>query len=165
MKKFNRKEVIIYTVGHSNRTFEQLLQIVQQFDIHILADVRRYPTSPRFTHFNAGVLKAALNEKGISYLWLGDYLGAFRPEGFENYMQSEQFGAGIIQLKELAQRMPTAIFCSERNYAVCHRLQIASVLTDANFSVWHILEIDKSIEHRQAMLQLRADSGNQLGLF
>jgi uncharacterized protein (DUF488 family) len=165
MKKFNKKAIIIYTLGHSNRTFEQFLKILRRFEIHVLADVRRYPSSPRFTHFNTGVLKAALNDKGISYLWLGDYLGAFRPEGFENYMQSEQFAAGIIQLKELAQRMPTAIFCSERNFAACHRLHIASVLAEANFSVWHILEIDKSIEHRLAMMQMRADSGNQLGLF
>jgi len=50
----------IYTIGHSNRPLEALLELLRAHAIEALADVRRYPRSRRWPHFNEPSLRAAL---------------------------------------------------------------------------------------------------------
>lgn len=43
---------IFYTIGHSNRTIEEFIDILKHFSIEILVDVRTLPGSTKYSHFN-----------------------------------------------------------------------------------------------------------------
>ena len=47
----------IYTIGHSNRTFEEFVRLLKRYKIELLIDIRRYPSS-RFRWFCRDYLEA-----------------------------------------------------------------------------------------------------------
>ena len=65
----NKKTLQIFTIGHSNHSFEDLSSILMEFNIQIVADIRRYPSSRKFPHFNREVLSNLLSRENIEYLW------------------------------------------------------------------------------------------------
>ena len=67
----------IHTVGHSTRTLEVFLKLLNTHRIELLIDVRRWPRSRRHPHFNRETLAASLADKGLDYTWRQD-LGGFR---------------------------------------------------------------------------------------
>jgi len=172
MKKDKRKPKLetpklpIYTLGHSNRTLDKFLEILRAYQIDTVIDVRRYPSSLKFQHFNSGVIKQALKPLGLLYFWFGDYLGGFRPEGYENFMQTDLFAEGIQKLTEMARRSTTVVMCAEKNYAHCHRWFIANHLTDAGFRVLHIQDREHLIGHLIAQKKLsETGTSSQMDLF
>jgi len=102
----------IWTIGHSTRTIERFLELLILNDIEIVADVRSYPGSSRYPHFNAKILRESLIERGIDYLLLKELGGrrrslpdsrntvwrneAFR--GYADYMETAGFKQGIDAL-------------------------------------------------------------------
>jgi uncharacterized protein (DUF488 family) len=42
----------IYTIGHSTRTLDELIEALHAHSILTLADIRSFPMSPRLPHFN-----------------------------------------------------------------------------------------------------------------
>ena len=59
----------IYTVGHSNRTLDQLINIINAHHIDMIADVRGGRAGSRtFPHFNKENLMVSLPNAGIEYL-------------------------------------------------------------------------------------------------
>src|SRR5450759_5866358 len=61
------KQKIIYTIGHSTRTEEEFILILNSFKIELLADIRSYPGSKRYPHFNKENLQQTLIEHKIIY--------------------------------------------------------------------------------------------------
>ena len=59
--------IAIWTVGHSTRSIEEFIVILQANQIEILVDVRHFPGSRKFPHFNKGALHDALVTAGIRY--------------------------------------------------------------------------------------------------
>ena len=66
---------IIYTIGHSTRSLAEFLDMLQSFDIKILADIRSLPGSRKFPQFDKENLKISLEEAGIQYIHLADLGG------------------------------------------------------------------------------------------
>src|SRR5579872_7235884 len=58
----------VYTVGHSTRTFDEFVSMLKAHGVAAVADVRRFPGSRKFPHFNAESLARALPEFGMAYL-------------------------------------------------------------------------------------------------
>jgi uncharacterized protein (DUF488 family) len=58
----------LFTIGHSNRSFEEFLALLKEFKIQAVADVRRYPSSQKFPHFNRGPLHRLLAAQKIQYV-------------------------------------------------------------------------------------------------
>jgi uncharacterized protein (DUF488 family) len=56
----------LYSLGTSNRTREEFLNILKKFNIQQVIDVRRFPTS-RFEHFKKENLALFLEKEGIKY--------------------------------------------------------------------------------------------------
>jgi uncharacterized protein (DUF488 family) len=156
----------IYTVGHSTRSLEELIALLQEHGIEVLADIRSFPSSQRFPHFHKDSLSQQLPKAGIAYHWLGRALGGYRKQddpnsphsalrsrGLRNYadhMSSEEFRAGIDQLIGLASEKAVAIMCAERLWWRCHRSLTSDYLTACRDSeVLHILEPGKIEPHRQ----------------
>ena len=153
----------LFTVGHSNRSLDSLLDLLLNYGIQQLVDVRSTPSSRNFSVFNRSSLAASLEEEGIAYLWLGRELGgqrrckpqsphqALAADGFRAYadhMSSSLFQDGINRLTSIARQTPTAIMCAEREASQCHRSLIADYLLLNNWRIIHLLDINHSQEHR-----------------
>jgi uncharacterized protein (DUF488 family) len=114
-----------------------------------VADVRSYPSSRHFPHFNKSTLKTKLAKDGISYVFLGKELGG-RPtdlslysDGVADYEKmalANDFNKGILRILEGANSYSIAIMCSEHDPLDCHRcLLVARALTLHNVKIHHIL--------------------------
>ena len=57
----------IWTIGHSTRTIDEFISLLKANKINLLADVRTWPASKRYPHFNKDVLAKSLSEQGIRY--------------------------------------------------------------------------------------------------
>ncbi len=97
MKKMKK----VYTLGTSRRSEEDFIEILFNYDIKTLIDVRSFPKSklPVFTKEN---LENLLKKEGISYIFLGKELGGFRKGGYEAYIETEDFRKGIDKLEQIA---------------------------------------------------------------
>ncbi len=156
-----RKLSTIWTVGHSNRSIEDFLALLQTNKIQALADIRRFPGSRRHPQFGQEQLPASLAHIGISYTHFGELGGRrkVRPDsrnsnwknpafrGYADYMESEEFRAGIERLLRIAAGKLTAIMCAEALWWQCHRALISDFLKVRSIAIIHILGPNKTQDH------------------
>src|SRR4051812_32280433 len=125
----------VWTIGHSTRSLDELIELLRAHEIALLADVRRFPASRRHPHFARESLERALPAVGIEYCWLPDLGGrrsankasphtAWRVPAFAayaDYMQTAAFVQNAQQLLARAGTSRTAIMCAEALPQRCHR--------------------------------------------
>lgn len=155
------KPRIIYTIGHSTHSFAEFLDMLQSFDIKILADIRSIPGSRKFPQFNKENLEIKLVEARIQYLHLAD-LGGRRKvkkdsknnrwnkdafKGYADYMETEAFEKGIENLEHIALEKTTAYMCSEAVWWRCHRSMVSDYLKVKGWTVLNIMDKGKIQEH------------------
>ena len=144
----------ICTIGHSTRSFEQFHALLEREGIRHLVDVRRFPASRRYPHFDRAALEAALDAAGISYEHAPDLGGrrsavanspnigwrnaSFR--GYADHTHTSVFQAALERLLDVAGRGPTVIMCAEAVPWRCHRTLIADALLARERRVRHILD-------------------------
>ena len=151
----------LWTIGHSTRAAAEFLQLLAGNDIEALADVRRFPGSRKYPHFNVEPLAHALGEAGIEYVPFPELGGRRKPRpdspntawrndafrGYADYMQTPEFAAGVERLSALASAKRTAIMCSEAVWWRGHRGLIADWLKVRGVRVLHILDARHVVEH------------------
>lgn len=154
-------ENTIYTIGHSNKSFEEFSKLLHHYQIEAVADVRRFPGSKKFPHFNKEILRQNLKDSNIQYLEFPDLGGRRKPakdsvnqgwkneafKGYADYMETNEFITGIHRLIQASEKMKIAIMCSEVLWWRCHRRLISDFLTVCGFKVVHILSEHKFEEH------------------
>jgi uncharacterized protein (DUF488 family) len=128
----------LYTVGHSTRTLDELVDLLNDYGITQLVDVRHYPRSRRNPQFNIEALERDLPSRRIAYAWDED-LGGFRKGGYQAYMATPSFALGIERLEGLLTERPTAIMCAEIVWFRCHRRFIARQMVARGYPVTHIV--------------------------
>ena len=133
-----QEKLQIWTIGHSNRSLETFLNLLNEHEIQVLADVRRFPTS-KLEHFKREALEKWLPKQGIEYVWLGEELGGYRRGGYKKHMRTELFREGIKKLLEIARTKRTCIMCMEVNPKYCHRRFISVHLERKGVRVIHII--------------------------
>lgn len=148
-----QSSITIYTIGHSTRTLQELIEALQAHGIRTLVDIRSFPMSRRLPHFNREALEQELPRAGIAYVWMKDLGGrrtkqrddspnvALRNDSFRNYadyMLTEAFQRAIEELLSIAAQAPTAIMCAERVYFRCHRMLVSDYLVAHGHEVLHI---------------------------
>jgi uncharacterized protein (DUF488 family) len=141
------------TIGHSTRSFEELVSALKAHGIETLVDIRAFPASRRLPHFNREALEASLPPLGIRYLWmkaLGGYRkttrqdsphSALRNASFRNYADhtlTPEFESAIAELLRMARTSRTAYMCAERIYFRCHRMIVSDWLVAHGHEVFHI---------------------------
>src|SRR6476646_9508291 len=57
----------IWTIGHSTRAIDDFISLLKENEINLLVDVRAWPGSKRYPHFNKDVLAESRNAHGIRY--------------------------------------------------------------------------------------------------
>ena len=145
----------IYTIGHSTRTFDELVAALQAHGVETLVDIRAFPMSRRMPHFNRESLELELPKRGVAYVWRKELGGmrrkirddspntALRNESFRNYadyMLTAEFATAIEKLLRIAEEGSgnTAIMCAERVYFQCHRMLVSDYLAAHGHTVLHI---------------------------
>ena len=137
--------LVIYTVGHSNRSFEQFLELVSRHQVDCLVDVRSTPWSRRWPWFRKPALAARLPGEGIAYRHLGALGG--RPAAGEA-TTPESFHRAISQVLALGSTGRVAIMCAEADPARCHRSSLlAPAFVARGATVVHLLTADRVQEH------------------
>ncbi len=150
------KRNILYTIGHSNHTWEEFLGLLKLHGIACVVDVRSSPYSRYCPQFNQDSLAPALSRTDIDYVFLGDQLGA-RPTdaqcydenhvNFEYLARTQEFRLGLSRLIDAASEYQVAIMCAEKEPLECHRcILICRHLKDHDFCIKHILS-DGTIEN------------------
>jgi len=165
---------LIYTVGHSTRTLNDLLAALSGHGIATLADVRSFPMSRRLPHFNRESLESELPKRDINYVWLKELGGrrkkirndspnlALRNDSFRNYadyMMTAEFAQGVERLLHLAAKQKTAFMCAERLYFQCHRMLISDYLTAHGHTVLHIDDEKHPLREHKLMSAARLVDG------
>jgi uncharacterized protein (DUF488 family) len=144
----------IYTLGTSNRNLKDFLEILKEYKIEAVVDVRHWPTSKLFPHFKKESLEKFLKENHIDYFHI-EKLGGYREGGYENYMKSEEFKEGLEKLIKIAQSKKTAIICAERFPWRCHRAFISQELEKKDFKVIHIIEKGRTWEPKRDYREIK----------
>ncbi|OYT51463.1 MAG: hypothetical protein B6U76_11015 [Desulfurococcales archaeon ex4484_217_2] len=139
-----------YTIGHSNRQLDEFIELLKQYNIKIVVDVRRFPKSTKYPHFNREILEQELKKHSVKYVWLGDLLGGFRKGGYVNYMSSRDYMEGIGRLMSIIFEYDgrTAIMCSEKLWFKCHRRFISDTLVSRGVEIYHIIDRNRVSKHR-----------------
>ena len=73
------KEKSIWTIGHSTRQLDELVALLNSFSIQHVVDIRNYPGSKRFPHFNKEALEISLPRNSIAYTHLKELGGRRKP--------------------------------------------------------------------------------------
>lgn len=145
---------VVHTIGHSTRSFDEVLGMLRGNGVTALADIRHFPSSRRLPQWNREAIVAAL-PPDIVYRWLPQ-LGGRRhtPAGVESpngywqiaafrayadYMATEPFAEGLAELLALAEVERPAIMCSEAVPWRCHRRLVTDALIVAGVEVVDIL--------------------------
>jgi uncharacterized protein (DUF488 family) len=143
----------LYTIGHSTRSLEELIDALHAHEIQTLADIRAFPMSRRLPQFNCESLTHTLPAAGIEYVWLkalGGYRKrvleespniALRNQSFRNYadyMLSPAFEQDVHELLALAEKSRTCYMCAERVYFRCHRMLLSDWLVAHGHEIFHI---------------------------
>jgi uncharacterized protein (DUF488 family) len=144
---------ILFTVGHSTRSWQDFVALLQAWRIEELVDVRTVPQSRAFPWFAKRRMQRALPKSGIEYLHL-PALGGFRTSkagdanaGWQNarfrayadYIQTPPFDAGLQALNALRKQKRVCVMCSEAVWWRCHRRMIADAEVARGIPVDHIM--------------------------
>jgi uncharacterized protein (DUF488 family) len=153
--------VKIWTVGHSTRSAEELVEILKAQRIEVVVDVRTFPGSRRYPQFNRETLRDTLARNGINYRHEARLGGRRSPRadshntawrnaqfrGYADHMETEEFKNGVRELLELAAQARVAVMCAEAVWWRCHRSLISDYLKAEGHEVIHILDAKKTEEH------------------
>jgi uncharacterized protein (DUF488 family) len=154
MSQTNDLQVTVWTIGHSTRSIEDFIALLETNGIRTIADVRRFPVSRRYPQFNERALREELAKHDIDYVWLPSLGGrrsplkdsvndGWRNEGFRGYadhIATEEFADGLFELLMIAEGVRTAIMCAEAVWWQCHRSLISDVLRWIGYEVIHIVD-------------------------
>ncbi len=145
-----------YTIGHSNRAPEVVIDMLREPQIGLLIDVRSFPKSRSNPDFNDDRFPDRLAEVQIGYrhmLALGgrrkkqpqvdDAVNDFwRVRSFHNYADyalGPEFQAAFAELLELGSKQRVAMMCSEAVWWRCHRRIITDYLLLNGHEVQHLM--------------------------
>jgi uncharacterized protein (DUF488 family) len=145
-----------FTIGHSTRSINEFVALLNPQNIKLVVDVRTVPRSRTNPQYNSNELAETLSEFRIDYHHipsLGGLRGRTRAlpkranafwknQSFHNYADyalSEEFRSGLRTLREFGRAAPCAIMCAELLWWRCHRRIIADYLIASGEIVFHIL--------------------------
>jgi uncharacterized protein (DUF488 family) len=149
----SKKPTTVLTIGHSTRTLDSFLRLLEEHKVKCVADIRTIPRSRHNPQFNKDTLPRALQAAGIAYEHIAG-LGGLRHSradssntawrnasfrGFADYMQTDEFEESLQRLLKLSRRKRVALMCAEAVPWRCHRSLVADALAARKVQVQHIL--------------------------
>ncbi len=151
-----------YTIGHSTRSIEEFVTLLQAAEVTLVVDIRTIPKSRTNPQYNEDVLPGHLAPFKIEYARIEE-LGGLRSkskevepvlngfwnnQSFHNYADyalTQPFLDGLAQLIQLGRQQRCAVMCSEAVWWRCHRRIVADHLLARHESVFHLMGKDKIV--------------------
>jgi uncharacterized protein (DUF488 family) len=141
----------IYTVGYGNRSVDDFVKLLQEYDIKFLVDIRSQPYSRFNPDFSKDALEKRLKQHSIRYIFMGETLGGRPKDGscyvdgrvdYARVREKSFYQKGISYLHTAwGKQLRIALMCSEAKPQECHRTKlIGNTLTEQNNDVAHIDE-------------------------
>ena len=154
--------VRLYTIGHSTRTLDEIVDLLRAHQVSILVDIRTIPRSRHNPQFNLEALRSALPRRHIRYAHLPSLGGLrrARPDspnagwrnasfrGYADYMLTDDFEHGLAEVEALTKDGTLALMCAEAVPWRCHRSLVADALTVRGADVEDIIGPGSSHPHR-----------------
>jgi uncharacterized protein (DUF488 family) len=152
---------VLWTIGHSTRTLDELLGLLRLHDIERVADIRRVPASRRHPQFGGAALARGLSAAGLAYVHEPD-LGGHRPprpdspngywriaalRGYADHMSTPEFARALERLIASSATVRTALLCAEADPSRCHRQLTSDALVARGQDVRHIVGPEIAIDH------------------
>ncbi len=162
----------MFTIGHSTRPIDELVDLLNAHEVKRVVDVRTIPRSRRNPQFESDALRHSLLSAGIGYEHAPS-LGGLRHarkdspndawrnasfRGFADYMQTEEFAEALEWLIATSRQTVTAILCAEALPWRCHRSLISDALTVRGEDVQHIIG-RRSVQQHRLTPWARVDGG------
>jgi uncharacterized protein (DUF488 family) len=156
------QEFDVFTMGFSNRTWDDTTGILKRQHIQRLVDIRTLPGSRRTPQFNLENLQEKLPESGIEYIHMKSLGGLRKPtkdstvnaawrndgfRGYADYMQSPAFAESLEALIRLMKQKRTVYVCTEAVFWRCHRQLVSDALQIRGYRIGHILGPGKVQAH------------------
>lgn len=151
----------IWTIGHSIRSFDVFMAMLESVEIKVVAEIRSFPGSSRVPQFNKESLQITLPQNNIQYIHIKNLGGrrkvnpdskntswnhpAFR--GYADFMETAVFKEGIKKLEQIASQKRTVFMCSEAVWWRCRRSMVSDYLKVIGWNVMHIMDVGKTAEH------------------
>lgn len=149
----------LFTIGHSTRSLEDFIDLAKKWNVDTIADVRSFPGSKRYPHFNIENLKISLPNNHLNYLHFKDLGGrrkskdennlhsAWTEDGFRYYAayaySSNEFELTLKSLLDQSKVNNIAMMCSEAVWWRCHRRIITDYAIVNGVTVNHIMSLNK----------------------
>lgn len=156
----------IYSIGHGNRRAETFFNLLKQYEIDFLVDVRTNPFSRFNPDFSRVKLEQICKDYSVTYLFLGDSLGGkpanracYDANGhvlYEEVMKTDTFIQSANRLiTAYNKNLKVACMCSELRPCECHRSKmIGRYLSSQNVEVQHIDEKGNLVSQQDVMLEV-----------
>jgi hypothetical protein len=133
---------IVLTIGHSTRTLEDFVRLLQAHGATRVVDVRTVPRSWHNPQFNKDSLPRSLKKAGLGYVHLPGLGGLRRAKrdslnlgwrntsfrGYADYMQTPEFEQSLEELIRLTGHERIVLMCAEAVPWRCHRSLIGDAL-------------------------------------
>jgi uncharacterized protein (DUF488 family) len=162
----------VFTIGHSNRSIGDFLEILRAHGVLRVVDVRRHPRSRKWPHFDAEALAGSLAGAGIEYVGMPELGGRRKPRpdsphtawrvdafrGYADFMDTPEFQGALDRVVALSRNEPTALMCAEALPWRCHRSLIADALLARTIPIREILS-SKEARPRELPSFARLDGG------
>jgi len=160
------RDLLIYTIGHSDHTSAEFVELLRRYGISVVVDVRSQPYSRWTPQFNRETISRDLKGTGIAYRFMGDTLGGRptdptlcepepEPANHERLAESATYQTSIDRLLDSARTAGIAVMCSEGDHRRCHRhLLIAQTLLARGARVLHIRPDGTTLEAEPEPRQL-----------
>ena len=156
-----KRDSTIFTIGHSTRTIDEFISVLNAYQIEAVVDIRTIPRSRHTPQFNYDTLPGHLEKNGIEYIHMKGLGGLRHPledsqiigwrnssfRGFADYMQEKEFQENVNAVIELTKGKRLALMCAEAVPWRCHRSLIADALTVRKIKVEHILSATSHRSH------------------
>ena len=170
-------KIEIYTLGHSNYSFDKFIEILKKYNINCVVDIRAIPYSKYNTQYNKEFFQANLKKLGYTYIYMADEFGAkrrtrnsYNDEGyadFDKVILEDEFKRGIERLKVGCSKNYKIVLLGAMQEPIrCHRaILLGKELIKAGFDVKHIMhegDLKVQSELEEQLLEKYFEDRNQL---
>ncbi len=132
----------LHTVGHGTLKTEGFASLLDGAYLARVVDVRSFPASRHNPQFGREEMERWVPAAGIGYVWMRELGGRRRPvagskhaalrneafRGYADYMETDDFLAGVDDLLVLGGSESSVVMCSESVWWRCHRRLLADHL-------------------------------------
>lgn len=170
-------KIEIYTLGHSNYSFDKLIEILKKYNINCVVDIRAIPYSKYNTQYNKELFHENLKKLGYTYIYMADEFGAkrktresYNDEGyadFEKVILEDDFKKGVQRLKIGCDKgYKIVLLAAMQDPIRCPRaILVGRQLVKEGFNVKHIMhegDLKSQNDLEELLLEKYFDQRNQL---